>query len=89
MEDTPTPLLPKGIYFEDDRQRWRVRLYKEGAVVHLSYHRSLEDAMEGWLVAKTRQRHSHRQHVTPETTTMHGLLRTLSAALRPQYAFAI
>jgi hypothetical protein len=85
MEETPTLRLPKGVFFEEERQRWRVRLYKEADVMHLSYHRTLEDALETWLVAKARQKHSRRQHIIPETHTMRGLLRTLAASLHPRY----
>lgn len=38
--------LPKGIYFEADRNRFRVRLYLQQQVVHRSYHRDLRDAID-------------------------------------------
>jgi hypothetical protein len=88
VEASTTSRLPRGIFFETERQRWRVRLYKTGEVIHLSYHRSIEDAMEGWIVAKTRQQHAVRRHFTPRTHTISGLLQTLANSLHPQYTFA-
>ena len=84
----PTKIqAPKGIYFEAARQRWRVRLYKQGEVIHLSYHRSIEDAMEGWLSAKVRQQHAVRRRFIPRTNDLSGLLQTLAQSLAPQYIF--
>lgn len=34
----------KGLFFDPDRKRWRVRLYRGHRVVHLSYHRTEEAA---------------------------------------------
>jgi hypothetical protein len=84
----PTGCFPKGIFFETARQRWRVRLYKQGDVVHLSYHRSIEDALENWLVAKTIQQHAVRRTFVPSTNTMYGLLHTLSNDLHPHFSFS-
>lgn len=36
--------LPKGIWYEAKRDRYRVRLYDGQQVRHLSYHRTLEEA---------------------------------------------
>ncbi len=47
--------LPKGIYFEADRNRFRVRLYLRQRVIHRSYHRDLRDALEALRRAKARR----------------------------------
>lgn len=36
--------MKKGIYFEKTRQRYRVRIYKYGRMVHRSYHVTLSEA---------------------------------------------
>jgi hypothetical protein len=38
--------LPRGIYFEEERCRYRVRLYRRSHVVWRTYHFHLEDALE-------------------------------------------
>ncbi len=38
--------LPKGIWYEAQRQRYRVRIYRKDVVQHLSYHETLEEAIE-------------------------------------------
>ena len=38
--------LPRGIYFEQERSRYRVRLYRRSHVVWRSYHFHLDDALE-------------------------------------------
>ncbi len=47
--------LPKGIYFEPLRNRYRVRLYKAGRIIHRSYHKDLEAAEEAYGSAKNIQ----------------------------------
>lgn len=37
--------LPKGLFYEEGRGRFRVRLYHEKRVFHLSYHYSYEEAI--------------------------------------------
>ena len=37
-------MLEPGIWYEQPRNRYRVRLYKKGQVVHLSYHKDLASA---------------------------------------------
>lgn len=48
----PTPTLPKGIWYDAPRKRWRVRLYEGKEIRHLSYHRSLDEAIQAYNVAK-------------------------------------
>ena len=40
--------LPPGVWYEATRKRYRVRLYKEGEVFHLSYHGDVDEALEAW-----------------------------------------
>jgi hypothetical protein len=39
MED-----LPRGIWYELERRRYRIRIYRNQIVKHLSYHKTLEEA---------------------------------------------
>ena len=44
--------MVKGLYFDEARQKWRLRLYKNGAVWHLSYHATKEDAVNMYMTLK-------------------------------------
>jgi hypothetical protein len=37
--------LPRGIWYEETRERYRVRIYQNKRVFHLSYHRTLNEAL--------------------------------------------
>jgi hypothetical protein len=37
--------LPRGVWFERNRNRYRVRIYKNKQVFHISYHRTLGEAL--------------------------------------------
>jgi hypothetical protein len=37
-------MLRKGIFYEKERNRYRVRLHKFGIVIHRSYHKTLLEA---------------------------------------------
>ena len=41
-----------GIWHEVPRNRWRVKLCKDGEIYHRSYHHSYEEALLVWLEAK-------------------------------------
>lgn len=45
----------KGIYYESNRNRWRVRLYQGNLICHLSYHDSEEEARAAYETAKQTQ----------------------------------
>lgn len=49
--------LQKGIYYEHNRKRYRVRVYKFSRVTHCSYHKTLE-AAEAALETALRRRDS-------------------------------
>lgn len=40
--------LPPGIWYEAERDRYRVRVYKGTTVIHLSYHADYTDALSAW-----------------------------------------
>ena len=48
--------IPKGIYYEQSKKRWRVRLYKAGRVVYLGYFKEYPQAVEALRDAKKSQR---------------------------------
>ena len=73
--------LPKGIYYERSKHRWRVRLYKAGTVVHLSYYKSFPEALENYQKAKDIQRESKQkklEQMTLSTYDTPSLINTLS-----------
>jgi len=46
------PEQPKGIWFEINRNRWRVKLFCDGILFHRSYHKNYNDALIAWHKAK-------------------------------------
>lgn len=42
----------QGIWFEKGRNRWRVKIFKDGKLFHRSYHYEYEAAFETWSKAK-------------------------------------
>ena len=44
--------IPRGITYEKGRKRWRVKLVKNGVLLHRSYHREFQAAYDAWLVVK-------------------------------------
>lgn len=44
--------MPKGIWFEMNRDRWRVKLFCDGVLFHRSYHRDYPAALLAWQTAK-------------------------------------
>lgn len=43
---------PKGIWYEEKRDRWRVKLFCDGVLYHRSYHKKFEAAVLAWKAAK-------------------------------------
>lgn len=65
---------PTGIYFDKQRNRWRVRLYKQREVVHLSYHPNYQQALATWeLAIKERTLYEPRKLI-PIQPTFYGLI---------------
>jgi len=49
-------MIPKGIYFEKAKKRWRVRLYKNGVVIFRAYFKDFNQAYEAYNIGNTEQR---------------------------------
>jgi hypothetical protein len=45
-------VVPKGVWYEKRRDRWRVKLFCDGVLFHRSYHRQFNDALAAWQSAK-------------------------------------
>ena len=74
-------LIPKGIYYEAQKKRWRVRLYKEGNVVFLKYYKKYDLAFAAYDGAKTIQRVCgpiKTEKLQLKTTTTSGLIEALA-----------
>lgn len=67
MSDDP---LPRGIWYEAKRKRWRVRLYSGTKVRHRSYHQTKEQALETW-------RHESSKTENADLRTINGQLKAL------------
>ena len=70
----------KGIWFEKQRTRWRVRLYYKGHIFHLSYHTDYRDAIETLVTIREqlthtaetmRKREAARRSIVLHCTTIH------------------
>lgn len=81
MPDKMNP--PRGLWYEAKRNRWRVRLYKQRHLCHLSYHSSYADAVETLHQAK-RNRPKVELPTNPfaqQTPTTRNLLEGLRRAV--------
>lgn len=56
--------LPRGLSYDPVRRAFRVRLYWQSKVLHLSYHRDKGEALEAYAKAKEKQAHLRRLHST-------------------------
>jgi hypothetical protein len=43
--------IPKGIWYEKGRNRWRVKLVRDRVLIHRSYHREYDEALSAWTQA--------------------------------------
>lgn len=66
---------PTGLWYEAGRRRWRVRLYKDNRVIHLSYHRKEEDALAALAAAQALQ----QTIVVPKATSLNSIDEQLEA----------
>ena len=69
-----TDNTPVGIYFDRQRNRWRVRLYKQRDVVHLSYHPTYKLAVDAWTVAIEERKFYEPRDLTPLPPTLTGII---------------
>jgi len=44
--------VPKGIWYEETRNRWRVKLFCDGELFHRSYHHTFNEALLVWRAEK-------------------------------------
>lgn len=63
----------KGIYYEANRNRWRVRLYQGNLICHLSYHDTKEDAEMAYATAKQTQAYKPDPQPRDKITTWTAL----------------
>ena len=73
-------LLPPGVYYEAAKNRWRVRLYKEGTVVFRAYFKSFDAAYEALIKAKDIQANATNtkiEYMTIDTTHTAGLISSM------------
>lgn len=68
-------MIPQGLWFEAGRRRWRVRLYKDNRVIHLSYHRTEAAALAALIEAQALQ----QTIVVPKATSLHSPTEQLEA----------
>lgn len=66
-----------GIIYDPKRRRYRVRLYRGRDVAHLSYHRTLDDAMAAY---ETAQRDRTPKTRPPQTFNPNDLIAFLQGA---------
>lgn len=45
--------LPRGVWYDIERERYRCRVYRDNTVIHLSYHDSAVDAIDTLMRVKT------------------------------------
>ena len=73
--------IPKGIYYEAAKKRWRVRLYKSGSVIFLGYFKSFHSSIAAYQEAKEVQRNATSKKLEEldlKTTNTEELITTLS-----------
>ena len=73
--------IPKGVYFEERRKRYRVRLYVGPVVVWRSYHKDLPTALKAYWTAKVTQLGTKENPPPPPTESLDlsdliGMLKT-------------
>lgn len=76
--------LPKGIWYEKSRGRYRVRVYSANKVYHLSYHRSLNEAKHTLRKVLDLKQEAEYQCCSIDSTTTQNLLKSLQAVFQPK-----
>ena len=73
--------IPRGIWFEEKRKRYRVRLYLGPIVIYRSYHKDLATAIEAYTLAKLYQSTATIPEQTlDESLSVENLIAQLSGA---------
>lgn len=70
---------PRGIWYEAERRRWRVRVYRRNRIVFCNYARSFPAALTMWRAAKE---HQNKIRKSPESLVTQGLEAQLHAMVR-------
>lgn len=73
--------IPKGIYYESAKKRWRVRLYKSGSVIFLGYFKNFAASFGAYHEAKEIQRNATSKKLEEldlKTESTENLITTLS-----------
>jgi hypothetical protein len=73
--------LPVGIWKEPDRRRYRIRLYARRVVVHLSYHKTLHDALTAYPDALKAQQDAYNRN-TPRAISIRERIAQLKTSLQ-------
>ena len=80
--------MARGVWFEETRGRYRVRLYYNGHVIHRSYHKDEEEAIETHRTAKailkgmTNQEKEQLIHPSVKTDSLSAILNGLKATAK-------
>lgn len=79
----PANELPNGLYYEKARRRYRVRLYKNGEVIHRSYHRCYNRAVDTLCKAREAAERFVPTATKPKAPTLDNLLHSLLPTTPP------
>lgn len=60
--------LPRGLWYDGERDRWRVRVYRRNRPIHVSYHKTYVEAVIALAQAKERQHWMRRCDNRPIST---------------------
>lgn len=63
--------LPRGVFYDPNRKRYRVRISYDHQVIHLSYHKNLESALTIFQKVKAEK---PKPVALPETTESDALV---------------
>jgi hypothetical protein len=67
--------IPRGVWYEEPRRRWRVRLYVGTKVRYRSYHHGLPDAIKAYHAAVEKLK------IVPDLKTNEGQIAALIGKL--------
>jgi len=63
-----------GIWYEEKRDRWRVKLFCDGVLFHRSYHRNYNSAYNAWQTAKQKMVRPRPKLSIPESSDINRFL---------------
>jgi hypothetical protein len=62
--------MPKGIWYETSRSRWRVKIVRNRELIHRSYHHDYDEALRVWTRIQEETRISCRPLISSEPTSL-------------------